>query len=97
LMISCSKNVSTTTAYAHVGLVILVLLSLPPHSIINDIEEFENDNRNDNHDDRIKEFDYDDAIEDNQLSLPSVGQQKTFSCKKSVTTYPKKCYCNIIV
>jgi hypothetical protein len=67
--------------------------------VIDDIEEFdENDSEDDDHD-GIKEFDYDDAMEGyHSPSPPSVGQQKPpISCKNNVTTYPKKRYCDIVV
>jgi len=73
-----------------------VSTTTPDAIVIDDIEEFDD---KDDSEDGIKEFGYDDAMKDNQLSLPSiVGQQKpSFSCKKSVTTYPQKHYCDIIV
>jgi hypothetical protein len=61
--------------------------------VIDEIEEFDGDN--DAAD--IKEFDYNDLIEDSKSQSPAFGQQNS-PFKKCGTTYPtKKRYCNIVV
>jgi hypothetical protein len=67
---------------------------MPDAIVINDIEEFEEDESEDDDYNGIKEFDYDDIIEDylTHSSPPLVVQQKPpINCKNNVTTYSAPC------